>query len=704
MEIQQLLTFGDFALKADESVLELDGKAVPLTPKMFDTLHVLVKYQGRIVEKETLMREVWPDSFVEEGNIAFNIRQLRKALGDSAQSPTYIETVPRRGYRFIAEVRSVMERPNQADSLTEVVNLDLPARRPGKLILTGIALFILLTATSALYFPLSSSSAPPILSTPFSSEKLSADGNVYHAVLAPDGKKIYYTHRDGTGKQSLWMRQIETANSVQILPPSDDFYGGIEVSPDGENVFFVRGSQTGPNTDIYRMPAAGGLPQKVVEGTQGWISVSPDGSKVSYIKCPYTEGEHCALYIADAADGKNERKLASRPRPIRISDNQISPDGRKVAFAAGQSRTASHEFGLFEVDLETGTERQVTDEKFFNIKYLAYLENQKDILITAMRRPVRSYSIWKVPTSSRPVERLTTDSESYSRLSLDARSSLLLATRVTPDFQLYVHSAGLPPTPIADAATVAFGIDGRLVFSSTMTGNAEIWSVKADGTDRRQLSNDPSGDIAPIVSHDGKHIFFASDRTGVLNAWKMNVDGTDAVQVTTEEGGYPSIVSPDGRWLYYRSGLNATIRRVEIAIGKEELVASELGHYMTVSPDASSIAFGTKAGDERVISLYSIAEQRVTGSFKIAEPKMNIRQIAWSADGKTIAYVLTDDKKENGRLYHQSVDGGPAKEIADLRGDSIAEMSALALSPDGRSFAVIKGNWKHDALLIKGLK
>ena len=109
MEQQQLVTFGAFALRADQSVLELDGKAVPMTPKMFDTLLVLVKNQGRIVEKETLLREVWPDSFVEEGNIAFNIRQLRKLLGCDAQSPTFIETVPKRGYRFIAPVKVVEE-------------------------------------------------------------------------------------------------------------------------------------------------------------------------------------------------------------------------------------------------------------------------------------------------------------------------------------------------------------------------------------------------------------------------------------------------------------------------------------------------------------------------------------------------------------------------------------------------------------------
>lgn len=134
MEQQQLLKFGGFALKADQSVLELDGRAMQLTPKMFDMLLVLVKNQGRIVEKETFLREVWPDSFVEEGNIAFNIRQLRKLLGDDARAPSYIETVPKRGYRFIAPV----------DAVTEVQKSAEPRRRYTPILAIGIFLLILI--------------------------------------------------------------------------------------------------------------------------------------------------------------------------------------------------------------------------------------------------------------------------------------------------------------------------------------------------------------------------------------------------------------------------------------------------------------------------------------------------------------------------------------------------------------------------------
>ena len=90
-----LYRFADFTIDAPQRVLLRAGKPVALTPKAFDTLLVLVEGVGRIVEKEELKKKLWPDTFVAEANIAFNIQQLRKALGDDARNPRYIETVAR---------------------------------------------------------------------------------------------------------------------------------------------------------------------------------------------------------------------------------------------------------------------------------------------------------------------------------------------------------------------------------------------------------------------------------------------------------------------------------------------------------------------------------------------------------------------------------------------------------------------------------
>src|SRR5215210_428041 len=99
--------FNDFSIDTEQKVLLRGGKAVPLAPKVFETLLALVENHGRIVLKEELMKRLWPDTFVEESNLTFNIQQLRKSLGDNARKPIYIQTVARRGYRFIAEVETL---------------------------------------------------------------------------------------------------------------------------------------------------------------------------------------------------------------------------------------------------------------------------------------------------------------------------------------------------------------------------------------------------------------------------------------------------------------------------------------------------------------------------------------------------------------------------------------------------------------------
>src|ERR1700752_1313871 len=96
--------FGRFRLNVAERVLLRDGETVPLTPKVFDILLTLVEKRGQVVSKEDLMKRVWPDTFVEEGNLTQNISLLRKALGESPGGVQFIETVPRRGYRFVATI------------------------------------------------------------------------------------------------------------------------------------------------------------------------------------------------------------------------------------------------------------------------------------------------------------------------------------------------------------------------------------------------------------------------------------------------------------------------------------------------------------------------------------------------------------------------------------------------------------------------
>src|SRR6266516_3288342 len=107
-QTKQLYEFGTFTLDVEESRLLRGGQPVPLKPKVLETLFVLVESGGHVIDKEVLMKRLWPDSFVEDANLAVNISQLRKALGDDENGGHFIETVSKRGYRFAAQVTKVL--------------------------------------------------------------------------------------------------------------------------------------------------------------------------------------------------------------------------------------------------------------------------------------------------------------------------------------------------------------------------------------------------------------------------------------------------------------------------------------------------------------------------------------------------------------------------------------------------------------------
>lgn len=105
LQTNNIYEFDGFRLDFSEKTLRNASGVVPIAPKVFDTLCLLVENAGHLIEKDELMQKLWQDRFVEESNLTFNIKMLRRALGDDAQKPRFLETVPKRGYRFIAEVR-----------------------------------------------------------------------------------------------------------------------------------------------------------------------------------------------------------------------------------------------------------------------------------------------------------------------------------------------------------------------------------------------------------------------------------------------------------------------------------------------------------------------------------------------------------------------------------------------------------------------
>src|SRR5450755_4528438 len=134
--VKHLYEFGSFQLNPPERLLLCDGQPIPMTPKAFDLLVVLVERGGHLVEKEELLKAVWRGSIVEEGNLSVTVSFLRKALNDDRGLHKYIETVSGRGYRFVADVREVDElesmlaRPRPDDHRANGEEITVPEQVP----------------------------------------------------------------------------------------------------------------------------------------------------------------------------------------------------------------------------------------------------------------------------------------------------------------------------------------------------------------------------------------------------------------------------------------------------------------------------------------------------------------------------------------------------------------------------------------------
>jgi len=209
--------FGTVTLIPDERLLLKDGHPVSLTPKAFDLLVVLTANPGRLLTKEQLMQAVWPDATVEESNLAYHVFAIRKALGESADSDRCIETVPKRGYRFVAPVK--VEAEGRALHAGARHTATFPGRRR-----TGITLRVWLGLAGGLAVvalmlpglsPFGNRSVPtePVRFQEPVSGRLAETGMFS---ISPDGRRLVYAAEGADGVLRLWARAMNTLQPVPI--------------------------------------------------------------------------------------------------------------------------------------------------------------------------------------------------------------------------------------------------------------------------------------------------------------------------------------------------------------------------------------------------------------------------------------------------------------------------------------------------------
>ncbi len=265
--------FGPFRLDLAEHRVTHDGQVVPLTPKVFEVLRVLVENAGHLVEKETLLKAVWPDNFVEEGALNRCISVIRKALGETVEHK-YIETVPKLGYRFIAPVRSCDDRPSLRDRGFEAagtgsgssetrgeltarvrgVFASIPSRR------AAIVVTVLLVVAAVSSILLREAERPAVIPVRLDPQhkQVTFTGKESAPALSPDGKRIAYVSNDAPEKKVL-VQELAGGSALAILTAPEA--GHLRWSPDGsELLVWARGARY---NGVYVIPQMGGTPRLV---------------------------------------------------------------------------------------------------------------------------------------------------------------------------------------------------------------------------------------------------------------------------------------------------------------------------------------------------------------------------------------------------------------------------------------------------------
>lgn len=739
-EERHFFEFGEFRLDPVRRRLLRAGEIVQLNPKAFDTLLVLVENNGKTIEKDDLMQQVWPETAVEENNLNQKISILRKIFGESRNESRFIVTIPGIGYRFVAEVRRVtlegeevtmseitqsrivisetIEEDEQEEKrlLTQGGGAGSDARGDGsshinrKAAAWIIALVILaVTAYFVIRYITNGRRErdPAEFFQRATITQLTRTGSTERAAISPDGRHVVYSVREA-GRQSLWLRQVAASSNQQILPPEEVRYRGLTFSRDGNHVYFVKESPGEFIGALYRVPALGGIPTRLITDVDEFISISPDDKLVAFVR---NSRDESALMVANS-DGSIARKIATRPMTDYFKVPAFSPDGRIIACSVGSGESFDINNQIVVVSLEDGSQKPVTTKKWAWTRDVLWLSDGSGLLITAREDHNNLDQIWHISYPEGEARMISKDSKSYFSLSLSADSRTLAAVQIDSLSEIWLAPEGdasraLKITFETGAyGDVCFTPDGKIVYSSRASGNLDIWTMNADGTDRKQLTADAGVNLGQTISPDGRYIIFTSNRAGTFNIWRMDIDGANPVQLTRGSGEKFPQCSPDGRWVVYNSVATDeslyALWKVPLEGGEPVQLTGSHANPPAVSPDGKRIAYFLR--DQPDKGRYSIAVIPFEGGppekvFDVPQGIAVIRILHWASDGKLLMYTAAREGTSN--LWIQPLDGSPARQMTDFKFEG---RIAFGWSRDGKQLVLSHRFWTYDLVLLSNLK
>ena len=487
-----VIRFGVFEINRDSGELRKSGTKIKLQEQPFKILEVLVERPGEVVTREELRRRIWPEESFGDFDHAVNVAvgKLRTALSDSAEVPRMIETLPRRGYRFIAPVKAdgasttpttvehFSERPlGEADlgkdpGSSPVV---LPARKPvthlpspetaptrerryfpATLVLAAVlqaarqhkgiflmGLLMLLVVTGYGIHPFFRAWRPVVPFQDFTITQATDTGNAVEAAISPDGNYILNIIEQN-GKRGLFLRHIATASTTQVVAQGSDYYSGPVFSPDGNYLYFLAApNATSEIRSLLRVPVLGGSPQILVRNVSVEASIAPDEQLIAYARENSPEPGKVQILVANS-DGGNEKVLATFAQPIGFYGWEHlawSPSGKLLAVTTNSGGDSLSKVLLVDVASGQSEVRYASQERSY--KEVKWTPDGSGLYVMYSSRST-GFDRWQIGFLSVPngkFREITKDTNYYQGLSLSTNGKTIVTVRVRPIRTAFVVDA-----------------------------------------------------------------------------------------------------------------------------------------------------------------------------------------------------------------------------------------------------------------------